>query len=237
MHKVGALAKGILAYLREQSGKLVALRDVHNMIQRFKTEQKAGLKDAEHAHAILDEFSTESQDNVDEMMVNADSKVSGVIAFQYTRMKWLYCAFPELVLVDATHDTNTNRHKLFSFAVRDGFGKSKEKANLRLAAKCFRKRNSAWANVRVIVTDKAIHEKAVLHEYFPKTHQVLGQWHEITWLKKQVSRLAPAHKQQVKGIVKSLIYERSSQEYQDAKGAKDALLETLGWDDEDPMYQ
>ncbi|KAE9005362.1 hypothetical protein PF005_g11387 [Phytophthora fragariae] len=112
MHKVGALAKGILAYLCEQSGKLVALRDVHNMIQRFKTELKAGLKDAEHAHAILDEFSRESQDNVDKMMVNADSKVSSVIAFQYTRMKWLYCAFPEVVLVDATHDTNTNWHKL-----------------------------------------------------------------------------------------------------------------------------
>ncbi|KAL4114415.1 hypothetical protein PRIC2_014737 [Phytophthora ramorum] len=36
MHKAGAHVKGIIAYLREQSGKLEALHDVHNMIQRFK---------------------------------------------------------------------------------------------------------------------------------------------------------------------------------------------------------
>ncbi|ETL46992.1 hypothetical protein L916_03220, partial [Phytophthora nicotianae] len=38
MHKAGAHAKGILGYLREQSGQLVTLRDVHNMIQGFKKE-------------------------------------------------------------------------------------------------------------------------------------------------------------------------------------------------------
>jgi hypothetical protein len=105
------------------SGKLVALRDVHNMIQRFKTEQKAGLTDAERALAILDEFSAEREGNVAEMMVDADSKVARVICFQSARMKRLFRAFPEVVLVDATHDTNANRYKLFSFAVHDVFGK------------------------------------------------------------------------------------------------------------------
>ncbi|ETN14314.1 hypothetical protein PPTG_22225 [Phytophthora nicotianae INRA-310] len=38
--KAGAHAKGILGYLHEQSGQLVTLRDVHNMIQGFKKEQR-----------------------------------------------------------------------------------------------------------------------------------------------------------------------------------------------------
>jgi len=111
---------------------------------------------------------------------------------------------------------------------------TEEKDNLRLAVECFRKHNPAWASVRVVVTDKAMHEKEVLREYFPKARQLLCQWHVITWLKKQATRLAPAQKKHVKGIVKSLVYARSSQEYQDAK---DALLETLGGDDDDQMYQ
>ncbi|KAE8953477.1 hypothetical protein PR001_g32866, partial [Phytophthora rubi] len=174
MHKAGAHTKGILAYLRERSGKLVALRDVHNMIQSFKREQRAGLTDAERALAILDEFCAESTGNVAEIMVDAESKVARVITFQSARMKRLFRAFPEVVLVDATHDTNANRYKLFSFAVHDVFGKgqyvfhwlieSEEKPNLRLAVKCFQKHNPAWTKIRVLVTDKAMHEKAVLLE-------------------------------------------------------------------------
>ncbi|KAE9199397.1 hypothetical protein PF004_g19282 [Phytophthora fragariae] len=38
-------------------------------------------------------------------------------------MKRLFKAFPEVVLVDSTHDTNANRYKLFSFVVHDVFGK------------------------------------------------------------------------------------------------------------------
>ncbi|KAE9221317.1 hypothetical protein PF004_g13081 [Phytophthora fragariae] len=185
MHKAGAHTKGILAYLRERSGKLVALRDVHSMIQSFKREQRAGLTDAERALAILDEFCAESTGNVAEIMVDAESKVARVITFQSARMKRLFRAFPEVVLVDATHDTNANRYKLFSFAVHDVFGKSEEKPNLRLAVKCFQKHNPAWTKIRVLVTDKAMHEKAVLLEGFPEDRQLLCQWHVITWLKKQ----------------------------------------------------
>ncbi|KAE9204959.1 hypothetical protein PF004_g17695 [Phytophthora fragariae] len=109
MHKAGAHTKGILAYMRERSGKIVSLRDVHNMIQSFKREQRAGLTDAERALAILDEFCAESTGNVAEIMVAAESKVARVITFQSARMKRLFRAFPEVVLVDATHNTNANR--------------------------------------------------------------------------------------------------------------------------------
>lgn len=104
-------------------GKLVALRDVHNMIQAMKKEQRAGMTDAERAIAVLDEFSSECEGNVAEIMVNSDSSCVRVVTFQSARMKRLFRAFPEVVLVDATHDTNANRYKLFSFAVHDVFGK------------------------------------------------------------------------------------------------------------------
>ncbi|KAE9315963.1 hypothetical protein PR003_g18854 [Phytophthora rubi] len=77
-----------------------------------------------------------------------------------------------------------------------------------------------------------MHEKAVLLEGFPEARQLLCRWHVITWLKKQATRLAPAQKKQVKGLMKALVYSRSSDEYLDAK---EALLHTLGEDIEHPM--
>lgn len=38
-------------------------------------------------------------------------------------MKIMFEHFPEVLLVDATHDTNNLGHKLFSFMVHDAFGK------------------------------------------------------------------------------------------------------------------
>eukprot|EP00644_Phytophthora_capsici_P015587 jgi/Phyca11/55809/gw1.44.142.1 len=158
-------------------------------------------------------------------------------------MKRLFRAFPEVVLVDATHDTNANRYKLFSFAVHDVFGKgqyvfhslveSEEKMNLRLAIQSFKKHNPNWKNIRVLMTDKAMHEKSVLRESIPQARQLLCQWHVITWLKKQAARLASKNKKEVKGLLKALVYSRSSQEYEDTKTA---LLQVLGGDTEDELY-
>ncbi|KAL4123793.1 hypothetical protein PRIC2_009639 [Phytophthora ramorum] len=116
----------------------------------------------------------------------------------------------------------------------EDFHQSEEKPNLRIAVKCFQKHNPAWTDIRVLVTDKAMHEKAVLREAFPQARQLLCQWHVIMWLKKQATRLAASHKKEVKGLMKALVYSRNREEYQDAKYA---LLETLGGDVEHPMYK
>eukprot|EP00644_Phytophthora_capsici_P015593 jgi/Phyca11/121508/e_gw1.44.403.1 len=113
MHKAGGHAKGILSYLREQSGgyqrKLVALRNVHNMIQKFKAEQRAGFTDAERALAILDEFAPEADGNAAEITVVAESKSTRVVTFKSTRMRRLFRAYPKVILVDTTYNTNANR--------------------------------------------------------------------------------------------------------------------------------
>ncbi|KAL3663611.1 hypothetical protein V7S43_011497 [Phytophthora oleae] len=56
LHKDGATAKGILSYLREQTGKRTNLKDVHNMVQSVKLQQKGGLNYAQRALAVLNEF-------------------------------------------------------------------------------------------------------------------------------------------------------------------------------------
>ncbi|GMF44363.1 unnamed protein product [Phytophthora fragariaefolia] len=84
------------------------------------------------------------------------------------------------------------------------------------------------------MSDKAVHEKAVLRDELLDARQLLCQWHVITWLKKQAARLAPASKKEVKSLVRLLVYAANKDEYDDAKGA---LLTALGGDMSHEFYR
>ncbi|KAE9289619.1 hypothetical protein PF008_g25838 [Phytophthora fragariae] len=176
MSKAGAKPRGILAYLRSKTGKRTILRDVHNMIQDAKKCFKGGRSDAERAVSVLDEFCEMNNGNVAEFVIDKETNVVQVITFQSARQKRLFAAFPEVVLVDSTHNSNANRYKLFSFAVHDVFGKgqfvqhalvrTKEKPNLALAVAAFKKHNPEWSKIRVVMSDKALHEKELSNYAF-----------------------------------------------------------------------
>ncbi|POM65008.1 Hypothetical protein PHPALM_19375 [Phytophthora palmivora] len=214
------------------------------MVQEVKLTQNAGLTDAERAFAILDEFCSQNGGNAADILVDSKTNVARVVTFQTAKMKRLFKAFPEVVLVDSTHNTNANRYKLFSFMVHDVFGKgqyihhalveSEHKVNLRRVIDIFKQNNPEWRNIQVFVTDKAVHEKDVLREGFPDARQLLCQWHVATWLKKQAARLAGPVKKEVKGLLALMVYAKNVNEYENAKGA---MLEKLSGNDSHPLYK
>ncbi|KAE8956287.1 hypothetical protein PR001_g31783, partial [Phytophthora rubi] len=224
--------------------KKTKLKDVHNMIQRQRVKTQAGLNDAQRALAVLDEFCRQNGGNPAEIVVDSDTDVARIVTFQTAKMKRLFKAFPEVVLVDSTHDTNANRYKLFSFVVHDVFGKgqyvhhalveSEHKVNLRCVIEIFKKNNPEWEKIRVFMTDKAMHEKTVLKEEFPQARQLLCQWHVVTWLKKQAARMASSVKKQMKAMMGLLVYARSKMEYDEARST---MKELLGGDDTHPLYK
>ncbi|KAF4034923.1 MULE transposase domain-containing protein, partial [Phytophthora infestans] len=228
MAKDGAKPRGILEYLRSKTGKRTTLKDVHNMTQTAKQVFRGGKSDAERALSVVGEFIESAPGNTAEFIVDSESNVVRVVTFQSARQKRLFAAFPEVVLVDSTHETNANRYKLFSFAVHDVFGKgqyvqhalvlTEEKPNLALAVNVFKKNNPDWPKIRVVMTDKALHEKEVLNE-----EAVLSfGWSWQTGTK------------QLKVIMKGLVNAESQQEYDDFK---DALHETVGKDEENVLYE
>ncbi|POM72994.1 LOW QUALITY PROTEIN: Hypothetical protein PHPALM_10208 [Phytophthora palmivora] len=217
----------ILVYVwSNATGKKTFLRDVHNMVQRHKQQEQAGFMDVQRAFAVLEEFCRQNDANSAEVVLDTETNIARIATFQTARMKRLFEAFPEVVMVDATHNTNVNRYKLFSFVVHDVFGKD----NLRHVVE----NNPEWRKVQVVMSDKAVHEKDVLHEMLPQARQLLCQWHVITWLKKQTARLAKPVKKEVKTVMPLLVYAESPQEYEDAKGA---MLQKLGGDASHKLYK
>lgn len=93
------------------------------MVQRHKIKEQDDLTDAQRAFAVLDEFCGQNSSNSAEVVLDSDSNVARIVTFQTARMKRLFKAFPEVIMVDSTHNTNANRYKLFSFVVHDVFGK------------------------------------------------------------------------------------------------------------------
>ncbi|OWY99443.1 hypothetical protein PHMEG_00029551 [Phytophthora megakarya] len=129
MQLSGSSAKGILAYLRKRTVLLfhreeATLRDVHNMLQALRGERRGDTTDAARTEYVLREFIHQEEGNSASFFVESN-EVAQVVVFRSARMKRLFQAFPEVVLVDTTHDTNANQYKLFSFMVTDFFGKVK----------------------------------------------------------------------------------------------------------------
>ncbi|POM65156.1 Hypothetical protein PHPALM_19178, partial [Phytophthora palmivora] len=195
-----------------------------NMVQRLKSAEKAGLSDAQRAFAVLDEFCHEHDGNSAQVLVDSITNTARIAVFQTARMQRLFKAFPE------------DRYKLFRFVVHDVFGKrqyvqhalveTEHMVNLRKVVEIFKENNPDWIKIRVAMTDKAVHEKGVLKEQWPEARQLLCQWHVITWLKKQATRLAPAVKKEAKSLMRLL--------YEDGKGA---LLDLLGGDKAHELYK
>ncbi|KAG2932794.1 hypothetical protein PC115_g5675 [Phytophthora cactorum] len=152
--------------------------------------KKSRLTDAKRARTVLEEFCDQNGGNSAELVICGERNVASVVTFQTAKMKRLFEAFPEVIMVDSTYNTNTNRYKLLSFVVYDVFGKgqyvhhalveSDEMVNLRQSLEVFKDNNPGWKNVRVVMTAKAVHEKDVLRDMLPHARQLLCQLHVIT---------------------------------------------------------
>ncbi|KAE8968249.1 hypothetical protein PR001_g27853 [Phytophthora rubi] len=246
MDKAGSSAKGILQHLREETGKSMELRDVHNLIASIKRESRGGKTDDERSVELLREF-CQTNGNSAAISMNNSSGLVHAVCFQTARQKRLFKAFPEVIMVDTTHGTNRNYCKLFSILVDDVFGKGQyvqrslvereTKENLSFCLQEFKEANPAWEKIRVIVTDKDFSEKDVLAEAFPNARQILCQFHVIDYLRKQVGRRCsrgPNDKEEIIGALQLMMKAKSAQAY---KMYRQDMLRSLGHNMKDPFYE
>jgi hypothetical protein len=100
--------------------KKIALKDVHNLFQRLKKNRQSASTVEDRLEIVLRRFCT-SEGNSATVFVD-EKKTVQTIALQTNQMRRFFHAFPEIVRLDSTHNTNSSRYKLFSFMVEDAFG-------------------------------------------------------------------------------------------------------------------
>lgn len=90
------------------------------MVARLKDKRRGKESTEERLEAVLRDV-CESRGNRATVFVD-DDKMAQTITLQTRQMRRWFKAFPEVLLIDATHNTNESRYKLFSFMVNDVYG-------------------------------------------------------------------------------------------------------------------
>ncbi|KAE9151682.1 hypothetical protein PF006_g4051 [Phytophthora fragariae] len=169
LQAAGAKNKLIMKYLRQRTGKQVTLRDVHNLVAKLRDTRRGATTVESRLECCLRDFCSQTG-NAAAIYVD-DDKLAQTITFQTQQMRRFFEAFPEVMMIDATHNTNDARYKLFSFMIHDVFGhcvpfvlkgqyvqhalmENESSGCLTDAVTSFKSVNPTWEKVRVIIVDK-----------------------------------------------------------------------------------
>ncbi|KAE9214874.1 hypothetical protein PF004_g14923 [Phytophthora fragariae] len=196
LYRAGASRKRILEYITENTEVEPAMQDVHNLVARLRLESYAFPTIEECIHAILEDFASQ-KGNLTRVYANEENVVECII-IQSSHMRAMFELFPEVVLIDATHDTNASNYKLFSFMIHDAMGKgqhvqhclieNERKETLRIACRQFKEGCPNYDSIVVIMIDKDFTELAVLQEEFPGARILLCHFHVVKYLQEEVAK-------------------------------------------------
>ncbi|OWY95294.1 ABC transporter [Phytophthora megakarya] len=118
LQAAGANPKLMMQYLRKKTGK--TLRYVHNLVSQLREKRKGDATTEERLEGVLWVL-CESRGNRATVFVD-EAKTAQTITMQTRQMRRWFKAFPEVLMIDATHNTNESRYELFSFMVNDVYG-------------------------------------------------------------------------------------------------------------------
>ncbi|ETP53795.1 hypothetical protein F442_01332 [Phytophthora nicotianae P10297] len=174
------------------------MKDVHNLVARLQQETYVFPRIEDRIRAILADFAAH-EGNIARVYANeAKENIIECISIQSARMRTMFEHFPEILLIDATHDTNDSNYKLFSFMVHDAMGKgqhvqhclmeNERKETLRIACRQFKEACSSFDSVAVIMIDKDFTELSVLKEEFPSARILLYPFHVVKYLQEEVAK-------------------------------------------------
>lgn len=101
-------------------------------------------------------------------------------------------------MIDATHNTNDARYKLFSFMIHDVFGHEQYVQHALMENECtgcltdvitsFKSFNPTWEQIRIIIVSKDYGEISLLRGAFPGVRILLCTFHVVKYLRTEVSK-------------------------------------------------
>ena len=157
-------------FLQSKTGKVVTLRDLHNIQhQRSKVDKQNELE------SVVQLLQT-NEGSIVEVAITEDSCLVGIY-YQSSDMLNIFTKFPELLVVDTANKLNELHMQLYLLMVVDGDCKSevvatfvsadKTRDTFRHVIQTFLLHNPAYENIRAVMADKDDIELEVLREELP----------------------------------------------------------------------
>lgn len=161
-----------------------------------------------------------------EVMADENNVLSGIF-YQDPQMRLLFESYPELLLLDATYKLNDLRLPLYVMLAVDGNGESvivalwivtsEGRETLASMIQFFKQHNAKWIQTSVIMTDKDMTERDVLHAEFPSASLLLCLFHTLRSFGREITtakmNISPSERMMVLDLLQKIAYTRSEQQY------------------------
>ncbi|OWZ04414.1 ABC transporter [Phytophthora megakarya] len=184
MQSAGSEPKQIMQFLARRQlrkssilwyvGKNATLRDVHNMVAIMRETRRGSDTVKQRLEPLLRRFCQCLSVFVD------DLDVTQTITIQTHQMRRWFKAFTEVLLVDATHNTNESKYKLFSFIIHD--------SALTVLVNAFKFSNPSWDQVRIIIIDKNMGELSMLRSHFQTVKVIMCHFHLKKYIRLEIAK-------------------------------------------------
>ena len=129
-----------------------------------------------------------------EILCNESNVLYGL--FQDQEMKQVFCAYPEILFVDATYKLLELRFPVYVLLVEDGNGQSElasiflfleeTESSISTMVNALYKHNSRWESVRVIMADKDMTEREVFAAAFPNAELLICLYHTFRSFRREI---------------------------------------------------
>ena len=160
------------------------------------------------------------------MIVDEQKNQIGIF-YQDKTMKSSYCAYPELLCIDATYKLNTLRMPLYIMLGEDGMGESeifasflianKEKETIRRMIEIFKDSTSAWEKTVTLISDKDFTERDVLSKEFPNAKLQICLFHVLRSIRREITTdkmgITSEQRSLCLEIVQKMVYARTEEQY------------------------
>ena len=148
--------------------------------------------------------------------------------FQDEAMKNCFNSYPEIVFIDATYKLLDINTPVYVMLVEDSNGQSEivftcllvneDHDSVKWMMETFKKRNSNWQKVRVVMADKDMDERNVIKEAFPSASMLICLFHVLRTFRREISceKLGITSGQRVCSLelLQKMAYASSEKEYQ-----------------------
>ena len=225
-------------YLTEKTGKVVLLKDVHNLQAHEDTQKIKPQEELQQLCSWLDE-----REDLYVQYVTDENQQIQEIYMQDKTMYKIFDAFSEVILVDATHKTSDVRMPLYLIVVVDGNGESQivasflvhneEEHLIREMIRIFKEQNQKWEKVNVALTDKDMVERKVLKSEMPQISLSLCLFHVLRTFKREITMekmgLTNEERNAALEILQRLTYSTSEEKYNEIYKEVKELELTKDW--------
>lgn len=228
---VRANNKMIQQRLMTETGKVILLKDIHNI----RTKLKSSNTDMTTLQSAIDHLSACNGAYV-KLMTNENSELRGLF-FQDARMREIFQAYPEFLCIDATYKVNDLRMPLYILLVENGNGQS-EIVGMWLVAdeteemmtemiKLFKDQNPNWDKVITVMSDKDFVEREVIKKEIPQAKLKICLFHVLRTFRREITaEKTGVNKRQrinILEILQKIAYSTSLEQYEANKAV---LMET-----------